>query len=51
MISVTNYYITVGTHVVFLVLNIVEGVGVILMFKPFLGEKKEKPMEQLQWNQ
>ncbi|XP_050879184.1 protein ZINC INDUCED FACILITATOR-LIKE 1 isoform X2 [Lathyrus oleraceus] len=37
-----------GTHVVFLVLNIVEGVGVILMFKPFLGEKKEKPMEQLQ---
>ncbi|XP_058753920.1 protein ZINC INDUCED FACILITATOR-LIKE 1-like [Vicia villosa] len=37
-----------GTHVVFLVLNIVEGLGVILMFKPFLGEKKEKPMEQLQ---
>ncbi|CAK8567245.1 unnamed protein product [Lathyrus sativus] len=37
-----------GSHVVFFVLNIVEGVGVILMFKPFLGEKKEKPMEQLQ---
>ncbi|BAT89599.1 hypothetical protein VIGAN_06059100 [Vigna angularis var. angularis] len=35
-----------GTHVVFFVLNIVEAFGLLMMFKPFLGEKK-KP-DQLQ---
>ncbi|KAL1292101.1 hypothetical protein AAHE18_20G246900 [Arachis hypogaea] len=29
-----------GTHMVFFILNVVEGVGVLLMFKPFLSVKK-----------
>ncbi|XP_047172474.1 protein ZINC INDUCED FACILITATOR-LIKE 1-like, partial [Vigna umbellata] len=35
-----------GTHMVFFVLNIAEAVGLLMIFKPFLGEKK-KP-DQLQ---
>ncbi|XP_061351064.1 protein ZINC INDUCED FACILITATOR-LIKE 1-like [Gastrolobium bilobum] len=36
-----------GTHLVFFVLNVVEGLGVLLMFKPFLTEKKKETSEQL----
>ncbi|XP_020202502.1 protein ZINC INDUCED FACILITATOR-LIKE 1 isoform X1 [Cajanus cajan] len=36
-----------GTHVVFLALNFVEGVGVLLMFKPFLSVKEKTQPEQL----
>ncbi|KAJ1392851.1 MFS transporter superfamily [Sesbania bispinosa] len=36
-----------GTHMVFLALNVVEGLGVLLMFKPFLSVKKKTPREQL----
>ncbi|XP_061351058.1 protein ZINC INDUCED FACILITATOR 1-like [Gastrolobium bilobum] len=36
-----------GTHMVFLVLNVVEGLAVLLMFKPFLSLKKKTPSEQL----
>ncbi|RZC09974.1 Protein ZINC INDUCED FACILITATOR-LIKE 1 isoform B [Glycine soja] len=32
-----------GTHIVFLALNVVEGLGVLLMFKPFLSVKKKTP--------
>ncbi|RDY13686.1 Protein ZINC INDUCED FACILITATOR-LIKE 1, partial [Mucuna pruriens] len=37
-----------GTHMVFFVLNLVEGLGILLMFKPFLVEKKKTPSDQLQ---
>ncbi|KAK4285253.1 hypothetical protein QN277_001980 [Acacia crassicarpa] len=37
-----------GSHLVFFVLNLVEALGVLLMFKPFLAEKKTTPSEQLQ---
>lgn len=40
-------HLTAGTHVVFLAMNVVEGLGVLLMFKPFLSVKKETPSEQL----
>ncbi|KAJ1375396.1 MFS transporter superfamily [Sesbania bispinosa] len=36
-----------GTHMVFLALNVVEGLGVLLMFKSFLSVKKKTPTEQL----
>ncbi|KAK7322523.1 hypothetical protein VNO77_25907 [Canavalia gladiata] len=36
-----------GTHLVFFALNAVEGLGVLLMFKPFLTTKKKIPTEQL----
>jgi len=34
-----NDFFLPGTHIVFLALNIVEGLGVLLMFKPFLSVK------------
>ncbi|WVZ00196.1 hypothetical protein V8G54_026265 [Vigna mungo] len=34
-----------GTHIVFLALNVVEGLGILLMFKPFLSVKNETPLE------
>ncbi|KOM43063.1 hypothetical protein LR48_Vigan05g066700 [Vigna angularis] len=34
-----------GTHIVFLALNVVEGLGILLMFKPFLSVKNETPSE------
>ncbi|XP_028791873.1 protein ZINC INDUCED FACILITATOR 1-like [Neltuma alba] len=37
-----------GSHLVFFVLNLVEALGVLMMFKPFLAEKKTAPLEQLQ---
>ena len=36
---------------VFFALNIVEGVGILMMFKPFLGEKKKTHLVQLNWRQ
>ncbi|CAL0311024.1 unnamed protein product [Lupinus luteus] len=36
-----------GTHIVFFILNVVEGLGVLLMFKPFLSVKKKMSSEQL----
>ncbi|XP_027353722.1 protein ZINC INDUCED FACILITATOR-LIKE 1-like isoform X2 [Abrus precatorius] len=36
-----------GTHMVFLALNLVEGLGILMMFKPFLGEKKETHSSQI----
>ncbi|CAJ2638644.1 unnamed protein product [Trifolium pratense] len=36
-----------GTHMVFFILNVAGGLGVILMFTPFLTEKKKTPSEQL----
>jgi len=33
---------------IFFALNVIEGLGVLLMFKPFLGVKKEKTIEQSQ---
>ncbi|CAJ1977971.1 unnamed protein product [Sphenostylis stenocarpa] len=36
-----------GTHMVFFVLNIVEVVGILMMFKPFFAEKKKTPSDQL----
>ncbi|CAL5201213.1 unnamed protein product [Lathyrus oleraceus] len=35
-----------GTHMVFFVLNVVGGLGVVLMFTPFLRENKKPPPEQ-----
>ncbi|KAI9075835.1 hypothetical protein K1719_013800 [Acacia pycnantha] len=37
-----------GSHLVFFVLNLIEALGVLLMLKPFLAEKKTTPSEQLQ---
>ncbi|CAJ2638642.1 unnamed protein product [Trifolium pratense] len=34
-----------GTHMVFFILNVAGGLGVILMFTPFLAEKKKTPSE------
>ncbi|KAI9115297.1 hypothetical protein K1719_013616 [Acacia pycnantha] len=36
-----------GPHMVFFVLNLVAALGVLMMFKPFLAEKKKTPSEQL----
>ncbi|KAK7314028.1 hypothetical protein VNO77_39236 [Canavalia gladiata] len=36
-----------GTHIVFFVLNLVEGLGILMMLKPFLREKKRTPSNQL----
>ncbi|KAK7343003.1 hypothetical protein VNO80_25964 [Phaseolus coccineus] len=36
-----------GTNMVFFVLNIIEAVGIIMMFKPFLAEKKKTHSDQL----
>ncbi|XP_061338515.1 protein ZINC INDUCED FACILITATOR-LIKE 1-like isoform X2 [Gastrolobium bilobum] len=36
-----------GTHTVFLVLNVVEILGILMMFKPFLSEKKKTHTDQL----
>ncbi|KAI5421005.1 hypothetical protein KIW84_044734, partial [Lathyrus oleraceus] len=36
-----------GSHVVFFFLNVVEGIGILMMFKPFLGEKKKTLSDQL----
>ncbi|WJX93052.1 hypothetical protein P8452_74622 [Trifolium repens] len=36
-----------GTHMVFFFLNLVEGLGILMMFKPFLGEKKKTQSDQL----
>ncbi|XP_054817022.1 protein ZINC INDUCED FACILITATOR 1-like [Prosopis cineraria] len=36
-----------GSHMVFFVLNLVEALGVLMMFKPFLAEKKKTPSQQL----
>ncbi|XP_028782439.1 protein ZINC INDUCED FACILITATOR-LIKE 1-like isoform X1 [Neltuma alba] len=35
-----------GTHLVFFVLNLVEALGLLMMFKPFLAEKKKTPSHQ-----
>ncbi|KAH1217383.1 Protein ZINC INDUCED FACILITATOR-LIKE 1 [Glycine max] len=35
-----------GTHMVFFVLNIVEALGILMMFKPFLVEKKKTHSDQ-----
>ncbi|KAL5148082.1 Protein ZINC INDUCED FACILITATOR-LIKE 1 [Glycine soja] len=43
-----------GTHIVFLALNVVEGLGVLLMFKPFLSmeeEAFEKPLLKRQYHE
>ncbi|XP_028803352.1 protein ZINC INDUCED FACILITATOR 1-like isoform X3 [Neltuma alba] len=37
-----------GSHLVFFILNLIEALGVLMMFKPFLAEKKTTPSEQLQ---
>ncbi|BAU03039.1 Protein ZINC INDUCED FACILITATOR-LIKE 1 Protein ZIF-LIKE 1 [Vigna angularis] len=37
-----------GTNMVFFVLNIIEAIGIIMMFKPFLAEKKKTQSDQLQ---
>ncbi|RDX63321.1 Protein ZINC INDUCED FACILITATOR-LIKE 1, partial [Mucuna pruriens] len=42
-----NDFFMPGTHVVFLSLNVVEGLGVLLMFKPFLSIKNKTPSEEL----
>ncbi|KAK7314029.1 hypothetical protein VNO77_39237 [Canavalia gladiata] len=36
-----------GTHMVFFVLNLIEALGILMMFKPFLREKKRSPSDQL----
>ncbi|CAJ2638645.1 unnamed protein product [Trifolium pratense] len=36
-----------GTHMVFFILNVAGGLGVLLMFTPFLTEKKKTPSKQL----
>ena len=36
-----------GTHMVFFVLNIVEALGILMLFKPFLVEKKKTHSNQL----
>ncbi|KAL2326215.1 hypothetical protein Fmac_025273 [Flemingia macrophylla] len=36
-----------GTHMVFSILNIVEGLGIVMMFRPFLVEKKKTHSDQL----
>ncbi|CAJ1977972.1 unnamed protein product [Sphenostylis stenocarpa] len=36
-----------GTHMVFFILNIVEAVGLLMMFKPFLVEKKKTHSDQI----
>ncbi|KAI9115322.1 hypothetical protein K1719_013641 [Acacia pycnantha] len=36
-----------GPHMVFFVLNLVAALGVLMMFKPFLAEKKKTPSERL----
>ncbi|XP_054816260.1 protein ZINC INDUCED FACILITATOR-LIKE 1-like isoform X2 [Prosopis cineraria] len=37
-----------GSHLVFFILNLVEAVGLLMMFKPFLAEKETTPSKQLQ---
>ncbi|KAI9115417.1 hypothetical protein K1719_013736 [Acacia pycnantha] len=37
-----------GSHLVFFFLNLVEALGVVMMFKPFLAEKKTTPSQQSQ---
>ncbi|XP_054815016.1 protein ZINC INDUCED FACILITATOR 1-like isoform X2 [Prosopis cineraria] len=37
-----------GPHMVFFVLNLVAALGVLMMFKPFLAEKKTNPSQQIQ---
>jgi len=39
--------LTAGTNMVFFVLNIVEAIGIMMMFKPFLAEKKKTQSDQL----
>ncbi|XP_028782356.1 protein ZINC INDUCED FACILITATOR 1 isoform X2 [Neltuma alba] len=36
-----------GPHMVFFVLNLVAALGMLMMFKPFMAEKKKTPSEQL----
>ncbi|CAJ2657239.1 unnamed protein product [Trifolium pratense] len=36
-----------GTHMVFFFLNLIEGLGIFMIFKPFLGEKKKTQSDQL----
>nr|AFK39443.1 unknown [Medicago truncatula] len=36
-----------GTQMVFFFLNLVEGLGIILLFKPFLGEMKKRNSDLL----
>ncbi|RDY13684.1 Protein ZINC INDUCED FACILITATOR-LIKE 1, partial [Mucuna pruriens] len=43
----TNASFLPGTHLVFFALNIVEGLGILLLFKPFLVEKKKTESNQL----
>ncbi|KAI9115301.1 hypothetical protein K1719_013620 [Acacia pycnantha] len=37
-----------GTHLVFFALNLVELLGLLMMFKPFLAEKKKTASERSQ---
>lgn len=47
--SLTERNLSAGPHMVFFLLNLIAFLGVLLMFKPFMGEKKKKePSEQLQ---
>ncbi|CAL0333629.1 unnamed protein product [Lupinus luteus] len=34
-----------GTHMLFFIMNVVEALGVVMMFKPFLGEKSTTPSQ------
>jgi hypothetical protein len=49
LMSTEAYFVhwTAGTHMVFFILNVAGGLGVILMFTPFLTEKKKTPSEPL----
>ena len=43
----TVVHLTAGTHMVFFALNIVEALGLLMLFKPFLAEKKKRHSDQL----
>jgi len=45
--ELTDVHLFAGTHMVFFVLNIVEALGLLMMFKPFLVEKKKMHTNQL----
>ncbi|XP_057453480.1 protein ZINC INDUCED FACILITATOR-LIKE 1-like isoform X2 [Lotus japonicus] len=36
-----------GTHMVFFIMNLVEGLGILMMFKPFLSQEKKRHSDQL----
>jgi len=47
--ELTIAHLTAGTQMVFFFLNLVEGLGILLMCKPFLGEKKKTNSHELHW--